>query len=194
MFKDEWLFTFDTMKAILIASLLFLSIAAEAQNAIQLPIDSTTGKVTFSEIVQVEGIAKDELYLRAKDWFVRYFNSANDVLQIDDAGTGRLVGKGMTRLSMSSSSYSLFYSVTILVKDGRYKCVISDFEVQSDPINGLVPSREALEKSIYTPDNKNKCSNTKNEYRQNVLTKSKELQSSIHTALSSKNAGTDSDF
>lgn len=41
-------------------------------------------KVSYSEVVQVEGATQSELYKRAKVWFVNAFRSANDVIQLDD--------------------------------------------------------------------------------------------------------------
>ena len=52
------------------------------------------GKINYSEVVNVDSVKKEELYNRAKHWLVETFNSAKDVIQIDDKENGEIVGKG----------------------------------------------------------------------------------------------------
>lgn len=59
----------------------------------ELPKDEN-GNLNYNEVVQVDTIKKDELYLRSKQFFVDVFKSANDVIQMDDKDAGVVVGKG----------------------------------------------------------------------------------------------------
>ncbi len=89
--------------------------------------------IIFSEVVPVEGVSKEELYNRAKIWFTTSYNSANDVLQMDDKENGQIIGKAV--ITYNSSLYnasehfdgSINYTIKVLIKDGRYKYEISNF-------------------------------------------------------------------
>ena len=49
-----------------------------------LPKDASTGKISYSEVIQLPGTTKNELYARGKLWFAKTFNSAQNVIQADD--------------------------------------------------------------------------------------------------------------
>src|SRR5687768_10177439 len=74
-----------------------------------LPLDSVTNRVTFSEVVKIENATKDELFTRAREWFAKTFVSAQNVLQMDDRVSGKLIGKG-------SYGHNTHYTVSITVK------------------------------------------------------------------------------
>lgn len=100
---------------------LFLSIVCLIVQAQDLPIDSISKKVTYQEVVKVDGASKNELYARAREWFAKTFKSADDVLQMEDMANGKLIGKGCNYQS------KVFYTVSVSVKDGRYRYEITDF-------------------------------------------------------------------
>jgi hypothetical protein len=56
-----------------------------------------TGQVplTYTEVIQVDSISKNELYNRAKLWFTTVYNSAKDVLQMDNKDEGQKIGKAI---------------------------------------------------------------------------------------------------
>lgn len=106
------------------------------------PIDSTTGKITYSGIIKVDSINSQELYLRARIWFVHSFVSAKNVIQLDEKESGRIIGKGIFDVSDNNNHNSIVYvpiigtvdfTVEIQTKDERYKYVFSDFSYK---ING----------------------------------------------------------
>lgn len=95
-----------------------------------LPIDSETGKITFSEVVYVDStITKDQLYYAAREWFAKVFKNSKDVLEIDDIQSGKLIGNG--NFTISTTEYltdsRVDFSISIYIKDGRYKFVFSNF-------------------------------------------------------------------
>lgn len=88
--------------------------------------------ITFSTVVQVEGVSKDELYLRAHGWIIKSFNSAKDVVQLDDKEAGKIVCKTVTTLSAGKGFFGkvvmdIYYLLTIEVRDDRYKISASNF-------------------------------------------------------------------
>src|SRR5256885_832704 len=64
-----------------------LSTAAIAQNGqpSQLPTDPETKLITYTEVVNVAGVSKDELYKRAMAWFKKYYKNPADVIREKDS-------------------------------------------------------------------------------------------------------------
>ena len=60
----------------------------------QMPRDPESTKYTYQEVIEVSNISKDDLYTRARAWFVKGYKSANAVLQMDDRESGTIIGKG----------------------------------------------------------------------------------------------------
>lgn len=89
--------------------------------------------LSYSEVVQVNDVLKNELFNRAKLWFATTYNSANDVLQIENKEEGELIGKAILKYEPNILSGSeqlkgnIRYTIKIYVKDGRYKYEITDF-------------------------------------------------------------------
>jgi hypothetical protein len=118
----------------------------------KLPIDSLTGKITFTEVVSVDNSTnKQELYSRAREWFVKSFKSSKSVIEFEDKETGKIIGRGtfsaITEESMNDNEFiknkglvskelrerkskgevgSISFLISIYVKDGRYKYEITD--------------------------------------------------------------------
>lgn len=96
-------------------------------------IDSLSLPISFEKVVVVDSISSDELFNRAKMWFVTSFKDANAVIQNESKEDGMIVGKGqfnfVPTILVSSNLIKgpVSYTVTIMVKEGRYKYVISNF-------------------------------------------------------------------
>lgn len=91
--------------------------------------------ISYSKIVEVPGVAKAELFTRARQWLNQTFVSSKEVLEIADKETGELSGKAygkmmVTYKMMGTRSYEsdcrMF--INIFVKDGKYKYEMSNFE------------------------------------------------------------------
>jgi hypothetical protein len=121
---------------------LMLSAGMQAQTLP--PADSTTKKITYTEVVTVTGATKDVLYKRAKNLNI----SATGIIS-DKPADGYYSYKGQFKVTYHAPQPGLMhsgnvsYTVTIACKDGRYKYIITDFIHTSDKGNG-----GALEKSI----------------------------------------------
>lgn len=102
----------------------------------ELPKDDN-GNLNYNEVIQVDSIKKDELYLRSKFFFVDVFKSANDVIQMDDKEAGVVVGKGFNdiyiRVMGITTPIQMWYTIKIQSKEGRYKYEIYDIYFRSYP-------------------------------------------------------------
>lgn len=101
-----------------------------SKKVVKLPIDKTTNKITYTEVVSVDSVSKDILYQRAKIWMVNYFKNEN--FSIQNLEEGKLVktasfavsydiGKGYIATEQDN------FNISIIVKDGKYKYEFTDF-------------------------------------------------------------------
>lgn len=90
-------------------------------------------RLTYTNVVKVDSISKNELYNRAKLWMASAYNSSNDVIQIGNKEEGQIIGKAsikyLSRVFVGSATTGGYikYTIKIFVKEGRYKYEITDF-------------------------------------------------------------------
>lgn len=132
MKKIKYLFLFGAL-TLLSVPVSFGQASANKEAPI-LPIDNSTHKVSYSEVVLVEDSAanKQNLFSRAREWFAKAYKSSTNVVQMEDKESGKIVGKAVMKAysyagSEIFSDYGYFhYTISIYVKDGRYKYEITD--------------------------------------------------------------------
>lgn len=104
----------------------------------KLPVDSSSNKITYKAMVDVPGMAKDDIYKKSREWFATTFKSANSVLQMDDKESGKLIGKGNFMFNYiinagfgatSNMPETVGFTLNISIKDNKYRIVITDFTV-----------------------------------------------------------------
>lgn len=123
------------MKKLILLSLILVSSIcyAEIIPTPQLPIDSTTNLITYSGVVKVDSLlTKSMLFSKAREWFAKTYKSAKNVIQLEDSENGKIVGKALMQvyhkaLGSNYDSGFINYTISIFVKDGRYKYEISNF-------------------------------------------------------------------
>ena len=128
----------------LIAIIAVAAVAAKAQSKGGIQLDSipvVDGKYQFQEVVTVDNsITKDQLYKKAKTYFVDVFTGAKDAFQYDDAQEGRIVGKGQLTVSDYKSifpsvavlKWDVNYNTEVICKDGKYRVRIYDIVVTKE--------------------------------------------------------------
>lgn len=132
------------MKLVLtIFATFLLIIYANAQKETpNLPIDTVTKMIFYSEVVNVDtSLGKLELYSRAREWFAKAYNSSQNVIQMDDKESGKIVGKALTQvyhkaLGSNYPSGYINYTISIYLKDRRYKYEISNFYHTGQLVSG----------------------------------------------------------
>ena len=105
----------------------------DAGDAAPLPIDPQTNLITYQEVVQVPGMSQADLYARAAAWVAHTYNTTDQVTPHPE--TGELAIKGRRTVTLRTTyanvprgSYAgvVHHTLTIYVKDGRYKYVLTD--------------------------------------------------------------------
>jgi len=137
------------MKKLLFITLLTFTgftIKAKAQNQTD-KIDSipkSNGEYGYEEVVKVDtNLKKDDLYKRSKLFFTDQFTSSKDVIQYDDRGEGKVIGKGNFRSSENSKIFIANFTITLRIdfsfevvcKDGRYRYRIYNIECYQNVAN-----------------------------------------------------------
>jgi len=112
------------MKLSFLILAIFVSFSAFTQN---LPIDSTSNRITYTAVVDMPEATKDQLYIRANEWFARTYNSSQKVLQVQDQEAGKLIGKALSKSTLKGYDAGYIkYTISVFVKDGKYKYEVTD--------------------------------------------------------------------
>lgn len=85
------------------------------------------GRYYLEGVVQIPEASADELYQRARIWFVHEYRSANAVIQYEDQAEHRLIGKGVFDIPYGLvGPIGIQHTITVETKDGRYRYEIRD--------------------------------------------------------------------
>jgi hypothetical protein len=79
----------------------------------------------FTSVVENPNLNKSELYSNALSWFAKTFKSSNDVIQMKDAESGKIIAKGILNSAPTlmgvKGDGACWATITIICKDGKYK-------------------------------------------------------------------------
>lgn len=127
-----------------IAVIIATSAVAKAQTKSGIQLDSipvVDGVNEFQEVVSVDNsVTRDQLYKKAKSYFMDVFTGAKDAFQYDDAQEGKIVGKGFLTVSdykkefpsVTVLKWDVNYNTEIICKDGKYRLRIYDIVVTKE--------------------------------------------------------------
>lgn len=94
------------------------------------------------DVVDSVAKAKDQLYSETKSFISEYWKSAKDVIQNDDKDGGIILVKGVSiqevNFAMNPHTYIYSYTVKFMVKDNKFRIVISDVQNTSSTCMGNV--------------------------------------------------------
>jgi hypothetical protein len=77
--------------------------------------------VAYSYVVDAAGLSQRDLFARVNLWFVDVFKRAGAVIDYSDAESGVMMGKYENTLKMGAESYIVTSTVSVEVKDGKYR-------------------------------------------------------------------------
>lgn len=95
------------------------------------------------ELIDTVHDVKNDIYVRAHQWISKSYGSAKVVIDMQDKEAGKLIGKANMPVKMYiGTMYGKFdytayvsYIISIDVKDGKYRCVVSDFNHSSTTVH-----------------------------------------------------------
>ena len=106
----------------LILLTLFLSSCA----TIRYGANASPEMLEYSEIITIDSKSHNELYIRANEWFVDNFASAESVIQFQDKEDGKLLGKYVITVTDQLVTYAIKSTVAIDVKEGKVRIEFRD--------------------------------------------------------------------
>lgn len=118
------------MKKIITAILLIASLSVEAQ------IQFDESKYEYQLIDSCNGNRPD-LFAKAMSFFATYYKSANNVVQFSDVNSGKIIGKAVISNAQNGLTGTfqctcyVNYTITVDIKDGKYRCVVNDLSHKS---------------------------------------------------------------
>ena len=112
----------------------YLCLSQNKADSVKLQINEL-GNIYFEKIFEFENNSKDDIYLKASDWFGEYFNNPDDVLSYTNRETGKLKGNFISDYDtpgLISLAFPIIHTISIAIKDNRMKVVISDIKYFAD--------------------------------------------------------------
>lgn len=98
--------------------------------------------IQCDSVIQAKDKTAEQIYTTVKAWVATSFNSANDVIQMDDPDNGILICKGNFKYDAPGGiMYEpmdgwVSYTLKIQVREGRYKVTMGSFEHEAKPNTG----------------------------------------------------------
>lgn len=80
------------------------------------------GNASYSEIVELPGLTKEQIHKKAHQWIAENFVDANEVIQINDIEAGMILGKGISYLDfvhLITYDYEANYIIKVESKDEK---------------------------------------------------------------------------
>lgn len=116
-------------KLILPLLILFIAFVANAQPPV--PIEEGTGRVVYTEVVNVSGASQAELFKRLEHWFNTFYKNPGSIIQTKDATGGKMDGKHSlyvyNEVNGKKNQYGqVKYTVTVEVKEGKYRYKVDE--------------------------------------------------------------------
>ncbi len=125
----------NRLNAVLFVLITLVSLKVSAQ----VPIDQSTGKARYEEVVTVSGTSQAELFKRLDHWFNTFYKNPTSVIESKDEASGKIKGKARVDLftavpNQPKAKKGLeYYSIEVAVKDGRYKYTVNDIFFYNTP-------------------------------------------------------------
>lgn len=158
----------------------------EIPDSVAVPRDATTGLIRYVGDVLVPGSSQAELMGRAKVWFATNFRT-EEVLQVQDAATGALVGKAFSEVFIHSPEpnlHRLDYTIQITCVDGRYRYAISTFGFGAYLGSYSGNTGFAAEKLVFDKKTNGQQRAIVRQYKAELYRVAQQVQQQLRTALS----------
>ena len=128
------------MKKIFLLTIICLPIISFGQTVLSI-LPEINGVPVYSQVIVVDSSTTQvELYNRAKMWFIDHYNSAKNVLQMEDKEVGLLAGKGIIPIEFDvkvpsgndsiivHQYFDIYHTIKVYTKKGKYKFEVTDLK------------------------------------------------------------------
>lgn len=160
------------MKRLLPIILFFCTLSSSAQLHDKFPFNEKN-EIVFSEVLTIEDISKQNLYLKGKEFFVNNFKSANHVIQMDSKEDGIIIGKGFNTIHIIQNKISvpvnLNFTIKVEFKDNRYRYEIYGLNYESKLAKFSAEYLFSKAKDVEYKKSKKKYQDIADQYRDQTL-------------------------
>ena len=104
---------------------------SQVPDTIAIPVNAK-GFAEYTEVVALDSVSKDVLYLNALNWVNKTYKSGRSVIQSTDKDGGMIIGNANSdglvynNIGVKSDAGYFSYTISIFCKDNRYKYVIDN--------------------------------------------------------------------
>lgn len=114
------------------SAIFFFVLISKILTAQEIILDPSTGQYLNQQVVNIEvEMAKDKLFDKAMEWVALNYKSAQDVIQYSDKLSGKIICKGSFSTDLFMKSGWIRHTLTIELKEGRYRQTYSDLSYYS---------------------------------------------------------------
>ena len=118
-----------------------------------------------AQVFEVEGKSKDEIHSIINQWVAENYNSANDVIQMNDKEAGTIIVKGVTNITIKNLVGKILlknnpyvteyvdipieYTLTVNIRDGKYRLIldtVDNYDLSTEGISDNVAA--AIKKNL----------------------------------------------
>lgn len=183
---------------------LFLSLNVKSQPSYpELPIDSITNKITYTDVVHTDStLLTADLFTLARIWFAETFRTSGAVIQMEDKQSGVLIGKAeipilYKALGVTHDLQNVLFTLSIYFKDGRYKYEVTDFIYQQQSPSPLIEINDIPFEYIYFNKDlgaRKYNKKTRESFTNQLDTQINAILNDLKTSMKKKNSSVDSDW
>ncbi|RQO31252.1 hypothetical protein DBR32_04590 [Taibaiella sp. KBW10] len=150
--------------------------------------NEATGNVCYEQVTMVEGVAKQEMFNRAKKWIIANLKTNDNNIAFDEtassiSNTATVVLKPASGFNWAITSGMINFKLNMQFKEGRYKFAFDNIVVQVAYADGIV---ETLNYDQIQRNNK-PAKHIKKEVNEKLLAIAMQLE----TAIKQGNTGND---
>ncbi|MCH8332136.1 MAG: DUF4468 domain-containing protein [Bacteroidetes bacterium] len=116
-----------------------LTLSAQVEVAPPLvPIDESTGLITYKQVAEIPGVSKDILFDRAVEWGNGFFKNPSSVMSVKEKENGKISGKhGINVYKIVEGTKHrkgvVKYKLTIGIKEGKSRIMMTDIYFHQSP-------------------------------------------------------------
>ena len=109
------------------------------------------GKVNYTQVVELDSLTKDQIFIKIKDWAVQSYKSQKVTLQAEDKDQGYIAYQGYLPIIMTyqaglltGSKYKvdLYHTLKFFIKDNKLKFVFTDLTTLSHDVGSNMMAKE----------------------------------------------------
>ncbi len=121
--------------------------------------DTEESVLTFSKVIQTEGVNTETVYSNVRTWFSLATKDANKVLTMDDKESGVLIGNTNMKYSYGNVTYSAYdgwieFAIQVTIRDGRLRVEVKNFTHKKSNSKAAVPDFGVITNVEESPFNK----------------------------------------